>query len=690
MHSSVFGATNQRHQGSESVTDRSDLSAFMAGIDGGFETLQWWEENLNWDVYFAWNIVNHLVNNSDIRPNENVNYYRDQVSGQWYVIPWDLDLTFEDAPHHGTPVTNRENIRSLLSQHPQAALAYENRLREITDLLLTSGDAALVIDELARVLTLGGGDQSIVDANQAMWDYHPRKVKKGIWYQNFDPQLLASETFDGLVDYMQDFVNPGGYGYDLVQSQGSDADIPDTPSITYVGTPRFPVDQLLFEASAFSDPQGAQTFAAMEWRVAEVSSSQTIGYEPGTPYLYEINSLWESGEQTTYASQLSPPAELFDPGSSYRVRVRMQDADGHWSHWSNPLEFIARDAALNPTIAITEVHYHPSNDAVESDSDLEFIELLNTGESLVDLSGLQITDFAAEAYVIDSGVTLDPGERLIVARTPEVFATVYGDGLNVAPTGFGDRNLSNGGETVSLLTAAGVTIVSFTYDDSEPWPTAADGDGPSLEIIDPLGDPTDPANWRASAVVGGSPGSAGLVVPALAGDYDNNGAIDTGDYDAWRSQYGLTLLTPGAGADGNADGVVNAADYAVWRDFEAAAAGPVAQDNPAPLAASADAEEAPAYLVAVQAALADPAAAFSAKVDQPAGAAAPGDQQERQLLTQQDRERRVRTRPTPSEGPADEPEEVDRDRYFGQIGLAEWPRVAAAAGRPVQAPWRRG
>ena len=341
MHSSVFGATNQRHQGSESVTDRSDLTAFLAGIDGGFETLAWWEANLNWDVYFAWNIINHVVNNADIRPNENVNYYRNQVTGQWYVIPWDLDLTFEDAPHFGNPVTNRENIRSLMAQHPLAKLAYENRLREITDLLLGNGDAARVIEELAGILTLGTGDLTIVSANQAMWDYHPQKVKQGIWYENFNPALLTDESFAGLVEYMQDFVSPGGYGYNLVQGQGNDTGVPATPAISYIGDPGHSVDQLVFATTTFSDPQGAGTFGKMEWRIAEVLNSSAANYVGGQPYIYEIEGTWESGEQTTFASQIAVPANAVEPGKTYRARVRMQDSDGHWSHWSAPVEFVA-------------------------------------------------------------------------------------------------------------------------------------------------------------------------------------------------------------------------------------------------------------------------------------------------------------------------------------------------------------
>jgi hypothetical protein len=100
------------------------------------------------------------------------------------------------------------------------------------------------------------------------------------------------------------------------------------------------------------------------------------------------------------------------------------------------------------------------------------------------------------------------------------------------------------------------------YDGGAPWPATPDGDGPSLEIIDPLGDASNPANWRASAAIGGSPGASGV---GLKGDYDGNSLVDENDHNAWRANFG-SVVPPGSGADGNGDGVVDAADYIVWRN----------------------------------------------------------------------------------------------------------------------------
>jgi hypothetical protein len=95
-------------------------------------------------------------------------------------------------------------------------------------------------------------------------------------------------------------------------------------------------------------------------------------------------------------------------------------------------------------------------------------------------------------------------------------------------------------------------MASLTYGDSNPWPTAPDGSGPSLQIIDSQGNGNDPANWRASTVDGGTPGRD-ETTPQLAGDYDNSGGVDQLDYGVWRGSYGKTM-PPGSGADGNGDG----------------------------------------------------------------------------------------------------------------------------------------
>jgi hypothetical protein len=55
-----------------------------------------------------------------------------------------------------------------------------------------------------------------------------------------------------------------------------------------------------------------------------------------------------------------------------------------------------------------------------------------------------------------------------------------------------------------------------------------------------------------------------LGAGALAGDYDHNGVVDSGDYTLWRQSIGTSNLN----ADGNHDGTVDNADYVIWRKHE--------------------------------------------------------------------------------------------------------------------------
>jgi hypothetical protein len=240
-------------------------------------------------------------------------------------------------------------------------------------------------------------------------------------------------------------------------------------------------------------------------------------------------------------------------GANVKARVR------NGSDWS-----ALTDAEFNSPfpVRITELHYNPAAHAgVVDRQDLEFIELLNLGTVTVSLDGAQIGGFAVEPYTFTGGLSLAPGERIVVARNPAVFQQVYGGGVNLAPTGYGDRNLSNGGELVTLVDAQGATVQSFTYADLAPWPSAPDGNGPSLEIIDPAGDPTNPANWRASAAAGGSPGTDGLA-PA---DFDGDGEVDGADLVNWKNGFGPGGSPGRAQGNADGDGDVDGADFLLWQ-----------------------------------------------------------------------------------------------------------------------------
>ena len=55
------------------------------------------------------------------------------------------------------------------------------------------------------------------------------------------------------------------------------------------------------------------------------------------------------------------PGNNLQVGETYRVRVRMKDAAGRWSHWSDAVQFVAAApvGALQNYLRITEIMYNP-------------------------------------------------------------------------------------------------------------------------------------------------------------------------------------------------------------------------------------------------------------------------------------------------------------------------------------------
>ena len=143
-------------------------------------------------------------------------------------------------------------------------------------------------------------------------------------------------------------------------------------------------------------------------------------------------------------------------------------------------------------VVINEIHYNPGPDGVV-DSDAEFVELYNAGDSTVDLSGMSFTGFD---LTFAAGTTLGAGEYAIVSPSIAIAQAQWG----VTPIAeFAGGGISGGGETIQLLAADGVTVVDeVTYDDVAPWAGSPDGNGPSLELIDPTLDNTLAESWGAS------------------------------------------------------------------------------------------------------------------------------------------------------------------------------------------------
>ncbi len=233
---------------------------------------------------------------------------------------------------------------------------------------------------------------------------------------------------------------------------------------------------------------------------------------------YEIETLWEGDVSNEFVDEVQIPASVLKAGRTYRVRCRVQDNAGYWSHWSDPVQFTAGRALSEGLIAglrITEVMYHPApmwNDGGFDDDEFEFIELKNVGDELLDLSGVSLVDAVTFGFQDGDIVTLEPGAFVLVVRNREAFTFRYGDEVAARIAGQYEGKLANEGEYVRLVDFQSGTIAAFEYRDDSGWPELADGEGYSLVPLEaalpgePSGSLDDGANWRASIRIGGSPG----------------------------------------------------------------------------------------------------------------------------------------------------------------------------------------
>lgn len=202
----------------------------------------------------------------------------------------------------------------------------------------------------------------------------------------------------------------------------------------------------------------------------------------------------------------APTAVVYTGGipltASARVKARIRTNTDQWSVLN---EAVFAVGPVKENLRVCELMYHPI------DPNDEFVELVNIGS--VPLS-LNLVRFSRGISFVFGAETLAPSERILIVRNQASFLQRYPSFSGRIGGEYVGR-LDDGGEALCLEDALGNVIQEFTYKDG--WYPITDGEGFSLTIRDPagtdLGQWSRPEGWRASAFVGGSPGTddSGLV-----------------------------------------------------------------------------------------------------------------------------------------------------------------------------------
>ena len=201
--------------------------------------------------------------------------------------------------------------------------------------------------------------------------------------------------------------------------------------------------------------------------------------------------------------------------------------NGEWSALTEA-SFYVGNLAARENLAVTELMYNP----LGTSETLEFVEMVNTSASPIDLSGVHFG--AGLDFGFPVGTIVGAGGYILVVHDRTAFEAEYGGDLTIAGEFRNGTALENAGELITLLAADDSEIESFHYQDTLPWPISPDGLGPSLTRVQASlpNDPNDPQNWRPSASAGGSPGTgdATIFTGDPNADSNHNGLTDFVEY----------------------------------------------------------------------------------------------------------------------------------------------------------------
>ena len=311
------GLSVQRYQAPNAVDDASDFTTIINQLRNT-QPDSWLHDHVNWDSYYRYHAIVDAVRHYDVSNGITTNngehlknrayFFQPDPSnplGKLNLMPWDSDTSWGPNWNGGW-----DWPKNAMADRLSFNRDYKNVVREIRDLVWQEDQVNQLLDDYQARL------QDFQLADRDRWTNAQGSPTPGS--QNDGPMSNRVEdmkrfAFDGGSwsggnSTNRDFVFDSGGSLSANNSisrddgisgqQGRDAyldalaydpSIPDQPTITYTGVAGFPVNGLAFQSSLYSDPQGSGTFAAMEWRVAEVVPDNA----PDPDVLSPLGATWK-------------------------------------------------------------------------------------------------------------------------------------------------------------------------------------------------------------------------------------------------------------------------------------------------------------------------------------------------------------------------------------------------------------
>ncbi len=544
MYNTLDSSTSGVEKKTRTFEKNADLQALIRGLTSGTNRPAYFWDNVNIP-----GMVNYLASltmtaNVDCC-HKNYYLYRDSMgSGEWQMLPWDMDLSFgrnwtgdyfDDRmyPQNDLNPGSNNTLVQACYNNADFKLMYARRMRTLMDEQLQPPGTPLAdlkwerrLDELFEII---GPDAALDYVKWPTWG------KKQTMSQALD--LLRTNYLGQRRTFLY-----------VTKKSSIPAAITNQPAISF--------STLDFNPESGWQNQEYISITNSDNVAVDLSGWQIGGainhrFAPGT-VLPAKRVLYLSPDVTAFRKRTSGPSggqRLFVQGnyhgqlSARGEALTLRDRQGALIQ---TFSYIGQPTLAQQVLRVSEIMYAPAEPAVPgyTREDLEYIVLKNIGGAALNLNGVHFTNGISFTFTND--IVLPASSRLYLARNPAAFTGFYG--YSALVTGPYIGQLSNSGETIQLDDAVGEKIVSFSYDNK--WYASANGGGYSLVLAnDETGfDNLDQkSSWIPSFIPGGS---------AALGQ----------SWASWRSSYFNAkqlndLLISGPDADPDRDGISNYGEF---------------------------------------------------------------------------------------------------------------------------------
>lgn len=508
MYDTFASANPSAEKKTRKTEPNADLAELYKGISrSGAAKTQYLYDNVDIPGMVNYLAIMIMTANVDCC-HKNYYAYRDsEGTREWKYLPWDQDLSFgrnwtgekayEDDKMYvdnGLQIGNNNTLIAALFGDAKFLSMYNRRIRTLMDKLLqptNTPPAKLHYEKrIAELAYLIQPDAALDFAKWPTWGQKQTLTQAMV--------LLTNTYMPGRRKYLYGLA-ASGKTLPFAQSPTAQVAFGD-----YEVTP--PTGNPAEEYLIIRNP-GTNAVDISDWRIVGDIEHTFI---PGT--VIPVNgSLYLSPDVNAFRSRNRNPRGgqgLFVQGA---YKGQLSARGGNLRIMDGAREVAALVLPSNPTPAqkwlrVTEIHFEPAeppNPGPFTGEDFEFIELMNTGDTALDLSKVRFTDGVVYDFATSTRTNLAPHGTVLVVRNAAAFRSRYGQGLPIAGEYTG--RIDNNGERLRVE-ELGEVVLDFRYPTDFP---RAHGQGRSIMVADALAPWTawnNPLLWVESDANGGTPG----------------------------------------------------------------------------------------------------------------------------------------------------------------------------------------